>query len=200
MLRMETLLWSVGIDLVAGVDEVGLGPLAGPVVAAAVVFPAGVQCTPVDDSKKLSAARREALDARIRAEAAQISIASVEVPELDGLGVRRAGNVAMRRAVEGLAETPGHLLVDAVEIEGVSVGQTSLVKADTFIHSVAAASVIAKVHRDAIMRDLDVDFPGYGFGRHMGYGTAAHLEALAELGPTPHHRRSFAPIRRLLGP
>jgi ribonuclease HII len=199
-LSLEALLWDLGYARVAGVDEVGLGPWAGPVVAAAVVFPPRTQVIPgVDDSKKLTPARREALAEGIRATAVGVALGIVEVAELDALGVHAAGLEAMRRAVHGLGEGADYLLVDARRVPDVAMGQTSFVRADTFIYSVAAASIVAKVYRDGLMADMDTRFPGYGFGQHMGYGTAAHLEALERLGPCEIHRRSFAPVRRVVG-
>jgi ribonuclease HII len=196
MLRLERLLWDLGYTRVGGVDEVGLGPLAGPVVAAAVVFPAGCDELPVDDSKKLTAAKREALDISIREKAIAFGIGLVEVEELDAMGVHQAGLEAMRRAVVAVQPGPDYLLVDARTVPDVSMGQSSYVKADTFVHSVAAASIVAKVYRDKLMTNMEEAYPGYGFGRHMGYGTAAHMEALERLGPCEIHRRSFAPVRR----
>ena len=199
MLSLEQLLWALGYARVAGVDEVGLGPLAGPVVAAAVVFPRRAEALPVDDSKKLSAARREELDRAIREAAQEVSVGCVDVSEIDGRGIRAAGLEAMRRALVGLAQAPDYALVDARTIPGVDVPQSSYVRGDGFIHAVAAASIVAKVHRDALMKRLGERFPAYGFGRHMGYGTVAHLEALRQWGPCPEHRRSFAPVQRVLG-
>jgi ribonuclease HII len=152
----------------------------------------------VADSKKLSAARRDTLDEQIRESASGLSIGTVEVDELDSLGVHNAGLEAMRRAVVGLTEVD-YLLVDARTVPDVSTRQMAYIRGDSFIYSVAAASIVAKVHRDALMKGLDLEFPGYGFARHMGYGTAAHMEALDRLGPCAIHRRSFAPVRRLLG-
>jgi ribonuclease HII len=176
--------------------------LAGPVVAAAVVFaPSRERPLPVADSKKLTASRREALDGAVRERALAVSLGQVEVEELDRIGVYAAGLEAMRRAVVGLSESgceTDYLLVDARTVPDVDVRQMAYTKADAFIYSVAAASIVAKVHRDSLMRDLDEEFPGYGFGRHMGYGTAAHLDALDRLGPCRVHRRSFDPVRRLL--
>ncbi|RMD85110.1 MAG: ribonuclease HII [Candidatus Dadabacteria bacterium] len=199
MLRLERLLWDLGYQRVAGVDEVGLGPLAGPVVAAAVVFPIDPPVLEVADSKRLTARKRERLDAEIRKHAAAVAIGVVEVHDVDRLGVREAGVEAMRRAVVGIDPPPDYLLVDACRIPGVSIAQSAFAKADSFIFSVAAASIVAKVFRDHLMRELDRTFPGYGFGAHMGYGTRQHIRALARLGPSPVHRRSFEPVRRLLG-
>lgn len=197
-LALERLLWDLGCRHVAGVDEVGIGPLAGPVVAAAVVFPASLGSTlPVADSKKLSVSKREALSTEIDATASAVGIGVVDVGEVDRSGVHAAGLEAMRRAVSQLTEVD-YLLVDARTVPDVDIRQMAYVKADSFIYSVAAASIVAKVHRDAIMTELDGVYPGYGFGRHMGYGTAAHMQALDRLGPCPIHRRSFEPIRRRL--
>ena len=198
MLRLESLLWDLGYRNVAGVDEVGLGPLAGPVVAAAVVFGAYGPALAVDDSKKLSAARRRSLDREIREHAAGLALGRVEVEELDRIGVRRAGLEAMRRAVLALPVAADYLLVDACTVPEVEVGQSGFVGADGFVHSVAAASIVAKVYRDACMTELDSRFPGYGFARNMGYGTAEHLQALQTRGPCSIHRRSFAPVRQAL--
>ena len=198
-LSLETLLWDLGYARVAGVDEVGLGPWAGPVVAAAVVFPPRTRVIPgVDDSKKLTPARREELAVAIRGCAAGVALGTVEVAELDAIGVHNAGLEAMRRAVTALGPAPHYLLVDARCVPDVAMGQTSYVRADAFIYSVAAASIVAKVYRDALMLEMDGRFPNYGFGQHMGYGTAAHLAALERLGPCEIHRRSFAPVRRVV--
>lgn len=198
MLRLEGLLWDLGYTRVAGVDEVGLGPLAGPVVAAAVVFAADPEPLAVDDSKRLSPKARERIEVGVRRTAAEVSLGIVEVSEIERAGIREAGLEAMRRAVVGLKRPADYLLVDARKVPGISVGQSSYVAADSFVYSVAAASIVAKVHRDALMRALAERFPGYGFDRHMGYGTAAHMEALDRLGPCEIHRRGFAPVRRLL--
>ncbi len=188
-----------GARHVAGVDEVGVGPLAGPVVAAAVVLPDRVDLPGLDDSKKLSAARREALAARIHAQAIAVGIGEVPPDEIDRLNIHRASLEAMRRAVQAVdTQCPlDHLLVDARIVPGVRLPaerQTSLVRGDARDGSIAAASIVAKVHRDAIMLGLERAHPGYGFGRHMGYGTAEHIDALQRLGATPVHRRSFAPV------
>jgi len=199
LVRLERLLWDVGFTTVAGVDEVGLGPLAGPVVAAAVVFPVRPETLLlVDDSKKLSATRREQLAVEIHEAAFAVACGVVEVDEVDAIGVHKAGLEAMRRAVVALEPAADYLLVDARRVPGVTVGQSAYTKADSFIYSVAAASIVAKVHRDAMMRGLEERFPGYGFGQHMGYGTAAHLDALSRLGPCAIHRRSFEPVRRVI--
>jgi len=189
-----------GARLVAGVDEVGMGPLAGPVVAAAVVLRDEARLDGLDDSKRLTPSTRARLDGEIRSQSEAFSIAEVWPEEIDALNIYRAGLEAMRRAVEGLAESPDHVLVDARTIPGIDAPQTALVGGDGRDASIAAASVVAKVHRDAIMQRLDGDFPGYGFARHKGYPTPDHLAALRRRGPTPIHRRSFAPVAQLIRP
>ena len=198
--RLERLLWDLGYRRVAGVDEVGLGPLAGPVVAAAVVFSPGQHCLELRDSKKLSPARRGVLDVAIRNSACAVGVGVVEVGEVDRINVRQAGLEAMRLAVAGLDPGSDYLLVDARTVPGVEMGQSSYIAADSFIYSVAAASIIAKVYRDRLMVELGQRYPGYGFERHMGYGTAAHMKALSRLGPCPVHRQSFAPVRKYTSP
>jgi ribonuclease HII len=188
---------SEGAALVAGVDEVGVGPLAGPVVAVAVILGPRVALPGLDDSKQLPRAARERLDAEIRAQALAIGVGEVWPPELDRLNVYRAALEAMRRAVLALATPPDHVLVDARTIPGIAAPQTAIVGGDARDGSIAAASIVAKVHRDAIMRRLEGEHPGYGFARHMGYATREHLRALRRLGPSPLHRRSFAPCSQL---
>jgi ribonuclease HII len=193
--HLETLLWRVGIRHVAGVDEVGMGPLAGPVVAAAVAFPPGTRLDGVADSKVLTAAARERLDVEIRRRAIGVGVAVVEPDEIDRINIYRAGLAACRRAIEALPFVPGFVLVDGREIPDLAVPQSAYPKGDAFVCSIAAASIVAKVYRDALMCELDGRYPGYGFARHMGYSTRAHFAAIRELGPSPIHRRSFAPVR-----
>lgn len=183
-----------GARHVAGVDEVGVGPLAGPVVACAVVLPERVELPGLNDSKQLSPGARERLAAGIRRQALAVSLAAVAPDEVDVLNVYRAALEAMRRAVAGLALPPDHVLVDARTIPGVAAPQTSIVHGDARDGCIAAASIVAKVHRDAMMRRLHALYPGYGFDRHKGYATREHLAALRRLGPSPVHRRSFAPV------
>lgn len=186
-----------GARFVAGVDEVGVGPLAGPVVAAAVVLPRDVELDllhGLDDSKVVTRKTREALADQIRSQAVAVSIAEVSREELDRINIYQASLEAMRRAVIGLAVRPDHVLVDARTIPRIDHAQTALAHGDAIDASIAAASIVAKVHRDAIMRRLAERYPGYGFHRNMGYGTRRHLEALQRMGPTPVHRRSFAPV------
>jgi ribonuclease HII len=199
-LSHERLLWDLGFVRVAGVDEVGLGPLAGPVVAAAVVFARGsTALAGVDDSKKLTANRRVELAVGVREGAAAVALGIVEVAEVDERGVYQAGLEAMRRAVEALTPAPDYLLVDARQVPRVGTRQSAFIRGDGFVYSIGAASIVAKVYRDDLMRKLDAEHPGYGFSEHAGYGTAQHLEALERLGPCAIHRRSFEPVRRVLG-
>ncbi len=187
-----------GVRGIAGVDEVGVGPLAGPVVAAAVVLPERPSLMGLDDSKRLAPARRETLAAEIHGIALGVGLAEVGVETIDQVGIYKASLEAMRRAVASLSRVVelGHLLVDARTVPGVAFAQTPIVKGDSKDASIAAASIVAKVHRDALMKKLARRHPDYGFDRHMGYGTSDHLAALARLGPCPIHRRSFAPVER----
>lgn len=197
LLRPERSLWSAGVTRIAGVDEVGVGPLAGPVLAAAVILPQGMAIRGIDDSKKLRPALREELAGSIRATALSIGIGIVEPAEVDRLNIYRAALEAMRKAVAALPIPPEHLLIDARRIPALAIPQTPLIKGDARSYSIAAASIIAKVERDRIMCHLDTLYPQYGFRQHMGYGTARHLAALDRHGPSPVHRRSFAPVRDL---
>ncbi len=183
-----------GASVIAGVDEVGRGPLAGPVVAAAVILPEDCLILGLDDSKKLSAQKREELEKEINEKAISVCIGTAEPDEIDRINIYQASRVAMRRAVEGLAVKPDHLLVDAVQID-TEVRQEAIIKGDAHSVSIAAASIIAKVERDRLMKDLGRRYPGYGLEKHMGYPTKTHLEALDKLGPAPFHRRSFAPVK-----
>jgi ribonuclease HII len=186
-----------GARTVAGVDEVGVGPLAGPVVAAAVVLPDCVDLPGLNDSKRLTRVARERLAARISEQAVAVAVGEVSRVDIDRLNIRRASLEAMRRAVDALTVVPDHVLVDARTIPRIAMPQTALIHGDAIDGSIAAASIVAKVHRDALMRRLHVRYPEYGFARHMGYATAQHLAALSRLGPTPAHRRSFAPVSQL---
>ena len=191
LLERERELWADGFERVAGVDEAGLGPLAGPVVAAAVIFPPGGGLAGVDDSKKLTPRRREALAEEIKASALACSVVQVGPLEIDRVNVYQAGLAAMRLAVERLAVRPQYLLVDGREIPGLPLPQEKLIKGDSRCHAIAAASILAKTERDALMIGYDRTFPGYGFASHKGYPTAAHRDAIRALGPCPIHRRSF---------
>ena len=200
LLRCERALWEAGVRFIAGVDEVGVGPLAGPVVAAAVVLPTHVRERGVDDSKRLTPLQRQDLAQRIHAVALGVGVGRAEVEEIDRLNIYHAALLAMRRAVEALPLQPERILVDARTIPGVSAPQTPMVKGDQRSYSIAAASIIAKVTRDTLMLEIDVAYPVYGFGRHMGYATAEHLAALDRHGPCPLHRRSFSPVRQPILP
>jgi len=197
--HLETLLWRVGIKHLAGVDEVGMGPLAGPVVAAAVVFPPGTHLDGVADSKVLTAQARERLDVEIRRRAVAVGIAIVEPEEIDRVNIYWAGILAMQRAAQGLGVQPQHLLIDARRLRELSVEQTRIVKGDELSLSIAAASILAKTERDRRMLTYDAEYPAYGFAQHKGYPVRQHLAALAAHGPCPIHRRSFAPVREALG-
>jgi ribonuclease HII len=197
LLRVERELWRSGLTRVAGVDEVGVGPLAGPVVAAAVIVPPNMKLRGVDDSKLLTAALREELAAKIQASAVGVGIGIVDVADIDRLNIYHAALEAMRRAVEALQVPPEHIVVDARQIPNVTVPQTPLIDGDARCYSVAAASIVAKVTRDRLMRELHERYPQYGFRENMGYGTPRHLAAIEEYGPSLVHRRSFAPVREL---
>jgi ribonuclease HII len=196
LLRRERRLWAEGWDYVAGVDEAGLGPLAGPVVAAAVIFPAGCGLEGVDDSKKLTARRRELLAEEIKSSALAFGVAAVGPPDIDRMNVYRAGLEAMRLAVERLSVQPQFVLVDGREIPDLKQPQEKMIKGDANCHAIAAASILAKTARDALMVGYDRRFPGYGFASHKGYPTTAHREAIRNLGPCAIHRRSFRLLPR----
>ena len=190
--------WS-GHGLVAGVDEAGRGPLAGPVVAAAVILD---DCQPIQglaDSKVLSPAKRERLFDEIRAKALCCCIAQASVEEIDHLNILHATMLAMRRAVEGLRLRPNRVLVDGNRLPPLNVAAEAIVKGDAKVGAISAASILAKVHRDRLCLQLHEAHPEYGFDGHKGYPTAAHLQALREHGPCAHHRRSFAPVREAGG-
>jgi len=180
-----------GHRLIAGVDEVGRGALCGPVVAAAVILGDGFPTEGLDDSKRLTPRKREALAARVRDQALAWGVGVVEPPEIDRVNILRATLAAMRQAVDALAPAPDLLLVDALELPGLSAPQLAIVKGDAQSVSIAAASIVAKVTRDALMRELDLVHPGYELARNMGYGSDEHRQALRRLGPSPIHRRSF---------
>lgn len=191
--EQATLAWDVP-GLVAGVDEAGRGPLAGPVVAAAVILDDMRPINGLADSKKLTPKRREALYDEIRARALCCSIAEASVEEIDRLNILQATMLAMRRAVQGLRLKPTKVLVDGNRIPPLDVLAEAIVKGDAKVPAISAASILAKVARDRMLADLHVRHPEYGFDQHKGYGTAQHLEALRRLGPLPEHRRSFAPV------
>lgn len=187
-----------GIRPVAGVDEAGRGPLAGPVVAAAVILPDGFELEGLDDSKRLTHEQREGLYVRLTEDTSVFfAIAEGTSEEIGQLNILRATHLAMKRSLDGLKEnghSPAHALVDGLPVKGLPVEQTALVGGDGLSLSIAAASILAKVTRDRIMDELDREFPQYGFARHRGYATADHLAMLREHGPCPHHRLGFAPV------
>ncbi|MGA3373020.1 MAG: ribonuclease HII [Terracidiphilus sp.] len=179
---------------IAGVDEVGRGPLFGPVVAAAIILPKGCRFEGLTDSKKLTEMKRVQLDVEIRANAIAWAIAAVDAETIDRINIRQASLLAMRRAVEQLALSPDFLLIDGRDTIDWECPQQAVVRGDGTSFSIAAASVLAKVHRDRLLIALDREFPGYGLARHKGYGCPEHLAALARLGPTPLHRKSYRPV------
>jgi ribonuclease HII len=191
LLSRERALWRRGTHRVAGVDEAGLGPLAGPVVAAAVIMPPGRGIRGVDDSKKLTAKQRTTLEAEIRAQAVAVGIGLAEVDEIERINIYQAGLLAMRRALDNLAVPPEMVLLDARRLPDLPWPQEALIRGDAQIHCVACASIVAKVFRDRLMEEYDRLYPEYGFARHKGYATAAHREAVAYRGPCPIHRRGF---------
>jgi len=197
MLRYETRLWRDGVVLVAGVDEAGMSPLAGPVAAGAVILRPHARLPGVDDSKKLDAAERERLAPVIRAQAVAWAVAFAEVEEIDTLNIYWAGLLAMRRAVAALRPAPEHLLIDGRNLRELPLPQQRIVGGDARSLTIAAASILAKTVRDAHMEELDRAFPGYGFARHKGYSTPEHLEVLRRLGPCPLHRYTFTPVALL---
>jgi ribonuclease HII len=199
LLRFESELWERGLTLVAGVDEAGMAPLAGPVVAGACILPCDYRPRGIDDSKQLDARARERLAADIRRNAVAWSVARAEVDEIDSLNIYRAGLLALTRAVTALATAPEHVLVDARKLPEVRLPQTPIVHGDALSLTIAAASILAKTTRDALMSELDAAHPGYGFSRHKGYPTEEHFDALRRLGACAIHRRSFQPVRVALG-
>lgn len=187
-----------GFTLVAGVDEVGRGPLAGPVTAAAVILDPARLPEGLNDSKKLTARRRDALFDAIL-EMAEVSVAHATVAEIDEINILRASHLAMERALDGLSLAPDHALIDGNLIpKGLTLPATAIVKGDARSLSIAAASIVAKVTRDRIMVDLAQQYPGYGWEKNAGYPSKAHKQALIDLGVTPHHRRSFKPVHNIL--
>jgi ribonuclease HII len=195
----EQPLWDQGIVHVGGCDEVGMAPLAGPVIAAAVILRPGTRIVGVNDSKQLTPEERDALEPEIRAQCIAVGIGRAEVSEIDTINIYHAGLLALRRAVLALDPQPQHLLVDARRLQGLAMPQQAIIKGDAKSITIGAASIVAKVHRDRMMAQLDTEFPGYGFASHKGYPTPEHLEALERLGACVLHRRSFAPVARKLG-
>lgn len=190
-LNFEQALWRLGVQCVAGIDEAGRGPLAGPVVAAAVIFPVECFVDGVDDSKKLTHHRREELFPRIQEQALCVGAGIVGQQDIDEMNILQATFKAMHIAIAGLTVRPEHLLIDGNRFTGSELPFTTIVDGDALCHAIAAASIIAKVTRDRIMVEQDALYPEYGFARHKGYGTAQHRAAIAHYGLCPIHRRSF---------
>ncbi len=200
-LALEVACQARGLKWIAGVDEAGRGPLAGPVAAAAVILPPSFTCHGLDDSKKITAKRRESLFEIITQDPEIIwAVATADHEEIDRLNILKATHLAMRRAVEALAQTPDYCLIDGLPVKDFPFSHEGIVKGDGLSQSIAAASIIAKVTRDRIMQEMDQEFPQFGFAKHQGYGTKMHLEALRTHGPCRHHRRSFQPVAELALP
>ncbi|MCZ0716795.1 ribonuclease HII [Aerococcus kribbianus] len=194
----ERQLRQAGYQFIAGVDEVGRGPLAGPVVAGAVILPEDMPAVYFNDSKQLSHQKRMALVADIEKYAIAYAVAGQSAQVIDQVNILQASKQAMALAIDKLTPQPDYLLVDAVALDQVSIPQSHPIKGDATVYAIAAASIYAKEKRDALMRQYDDQFPGYGFGRNAGYGTKDHLAALEKGGPTPIHRRTFAPVKKYL--
>lgn len=193
--RYERMASAMGYQVVAGVDEVGMGPLAGPVVGGAVVLPIGIRIPGLDDSKLLNADQRERLDRTIRRRAMAVSVCAVDHAQVDSLGLLRARHLATAGAVAGLKLRAEYLLVDAWDVPDAMIAQMAVVRGDRICASIMAASIVAKVARDRAMIEYDKLYPGYGFAGHKGYATPAHRAAIRRLGPSPIHRTSWAPFR-----
>ncbi len=187
------------VFLEAGVDEAGRGPLAGPVVVAAVILPSNHELDSLDDSKRLTVLKRERLAPQIENQAIAYAVEYVEVDEIDRVNILQATMNGMQRAVENLQPAPQHALIDGNRAPGLPCKVTTVVGGDALIASISAASVLAKVYRDRLMLSMHDLYPDYGFDRHKGYPTAFHLERLEALGPCPIHRKSFAPVRKVIG-
>jgi ribonuclease HII len=198
LLALETEYWDRGVDFVAGIDEAGRGPLAGPVLAAAVVLPPRIAIRGVDDSKKLTGEQRERLFTEIRERALALAVGAASTREVDRLNILRASHLAMARALRKLAVEPQQVIVDGLPVPQLGDNHVAVVDGDEKVHCVACASIVAKVVRDRLMRLLSGHYPGYGWDHNAGYGTSDHREAIFALGLTPHHRRSFEPNVQLV--
>lgn len=194
-LVFERELWASGLELVAGVDEAGRGPLAGPVVAAAVIFRPEQRVPGVTDSKLLTERQRDELVVAVRRRALCVGVGAASSTEVDRLNILRATHLAMRRAVSQLAVAPDHVLVDGLPVPMLGPDHTAIVDGDAKSYTIACASIVAKTVRDRLMRRLAGRYPGYGWETNVGYGTPEHVRALATQGPTPHHRRTFVPVQ-----
>lgn len=197
MLAYEKELYSQGIQLIAGVDEVGRGPLAGPVVAAAVILPENCKIPGLNDSKKIPKAKHQAIYQAVLDQALSVGIGIKDNQVIDQVNIYEATKLAMLEAIQELNQQPQHLLIDAMKLD-LPISQTSIIKGDANSLSIAAASIVAKVTRDQMMAAYDQEYPGYDFGQNAGYGTTKHLEGLEKHGVTPIHRRSFEPIKSMV--
>lgn len=196
--KLEKAAAKCGFASIAGCDEVGRGPMFGPVVAAAVILPLGCRMTGLNDSKQLSEAKRNELDVIIRARALAFAIAAIDVETIDRINIRKASLLAMRTAVQQLAIQPDYLLIDGCDMIDWACPQEAVIHGDGTSYSIAAASVLAKVHRDRMLVELDAVYPGYGLAKHKGYCSREHLAALDKLGPTPLHRRNWSPVAQTM--
>lgn len=194
MLAYEKELYAQGIQLIAGVDEVGRGPLAGPVVAAAVILPENCKIPGLNDSKKIPKSKHQAIYQAVLDQALSVGIGVKDNQVIDQVNIYEATKLAMVEAIQELDQQPQHLLIDAMKLD-LPISQTSIIKGDANSLSIAAASIVAKVTRDQMMAAYDQEYPGYDFGQNAGYGTTKHLEGLEKYGVTPIHRRSFEPIK-----
>ncbi|HEM6535393.1 ribonuclease HII [Streptococcus suis] len=197
MLFYEKALYENGVELIAGIDEVGRGPLAGPVVAAAVILPKGCKIRYLNDSKKIPKSKHEAIYNEIIEHAVAVGVGVKDAAVIDQINIYEATKLAMLEALGQLSQEPEHLLIDAMKLD-TSISQTSIIKGDANSLSIAAASIVAKVTRDKMMADYDKEFSGYGFAKNAGYGTAEHLGGLNKLGITPIHRKTFEPIKSMV--
>lgn len=197
MLTYEKALYSQGLELIAGIDEVGRGPLAGPVVAAAVILPKGCKIRYLNDSKKIPKAKHQAIYQEVMEQAVAVGIGIKDSQVIDEVNIYEATKLAMLEALAQLSVQPQHLLIDAMTLE-TPISQTSIIKGDANSLSIAAASIVAKVTRDKIMAEFDKTYPGYDFVQNAGYGTAKHLEGLSKQGVTSIHRKSFEPIKSMI--
>ncbi|GIC30846.1 TPA: ribonuclease HII [Streptococcus suis] len=197
MLFYEKALYENGVELIAGIDEVGRGPLAGPVVAAAVILPKGCKIRYLNDSKKIPKSKHEAIYNEIIEHAVAVGVGVKDAAFIDQINIYEATKLAMLEALGQLSQEPEHLLIDAMKLD-TPLPQTSIIKGDANSLSIAAASIVAKVTRDKMMADYDKEFSGYGFAKNAGYGTAEHLDGLNKLGITPIHRKTFEPIKSML--
>ncbi|MFT3709232.1 MAG: ribonuclease HII [Archangium sp.] len=200
MLKFESELWDEGYQQIAGVDEAGMGPCAGPVCAGAAILPKGYKLKGLDDSKKiLDEGFRDELAEAVKRDAVAWAIAWCDEKEIDTINIYQAGLLAMRRAVEGLKVKPDYVLVDARKIPGIEQPQRGIIKGDALSLSIAAGAILAKTSRDRVMNEIDRQHPGYGFASHKGYPTPEHIEAMGRLGVLECHRKTWAPVRKVLG-